>query len=319
MDWTQLITDINNWKTVISNWARNVEKLYFSGTPQNIEVDLIDENGNLVKSTLPNVAQFRQTIMNAMLGALGLMERNSYVDNINGSDTNDGKTPATAFKTLVMACNTVPIGGIGKIIIIGEYVFNKNITIINKNITIEYRDKIEVMWYEYANTAVPHHFILDNTTLRMKAFSLENGSFPTLIMKNQTGLPVSNVWNSFLYMNLSHANVNIIFDYSSHSVDAELINFTDGYLLNSQDNVIHASGNTSFAFQGYYSGRIIFGENANFANVYRCGHLVFTSALSGISYKNEQNETIDIFSKMIGIIKDGNGNAKNISSNLIIT
>ena len=110
MDWTKLIANILIWQTVISSWLRNVGKLYFSGTPENVEVDLIDENGNLVKSTLPNVAQFRKQVWDSVNSAFSKFDTTFYVDAILGDDTNDGSS-SKPFKTLKKAISETRVRG----------------------------------------------------------------------------------------------------------------------------------------------------------------------------------------------------------------
>lgn len=57
MDLTALQTKINNYITVVSSWVRNVGKLYFDNTPDDVTVQLINDDGNVVNVTIPNMAK----------------------------------------------------------------------------------------------------------------------------------------------------------------------------------------------------------------------------------------------------------------------
>ena len=137
MDLNALQLKINNYITVVSSWVRNVGKLYFSGTPENVNVQMIDDNGNVVDTTLPNMAEFRKRVWDDVGGALGQFNRVFYVDASSGSDTNDGSS-ANPFKSIKKAIDSIPIGGVGFIYLEGGQTFEieSNIYIHNKYIQI---------------------------------------------------------------------------------------------------------------------------------------------------------------------------------------
>lgn len=137
MDWAGLQQKINNYTTVISSWVRNMGKMYFSNTPENVTVDMIDDNGNLTTATLPNVALFRKRVWDDVGGALGQMSRSFYVDAINGDDSNIGDYNHP-FRTLKRAIDSLPICGKGNIQINAgsstELIINENIDLKGKKI-----------------------------------------------------------------------------------------------------------------------------------------------------------------------------------------
>lgn len=135
MDLAALQLKINNYITVVSSWVRNVGKLYFSGTPENVTVELIDDNGNLVTKTLPNVAQFRKTVWDDVGGALGQFNKTFYVDEINGDDSNAGAS-SSPFKTLKKATDSTPIGGTCNIILLSDLTQNYSFSIEYKNVYV---------------------------------------------------------------------------------------------------------------------------------------------------------------------------------------
>ncbi|ADV47022.1 hypothetical protein [Nitratifractor salsuginis] len=116
MNLVDLQQKIDNYVSVVSSWVRNVGKLYFSSTPENVDVKLIDDSGAVVTRTMPNVAQFRKRVWDDVGGALGQFDRTFYVDAANGSDDNDGSS-GTPFQTIKKACDSVPVGGHGRIVL----------------------------------------------------------------------------------------------------------------------------------------------------------------------------------------------------------
>jgi len=138
MDLNELQQKINNYITVVSSWVRNVGKLYFSGTPENVTVDMIDDNGNLTTSTLPNVAQFRKTVWDDVGGAIGQWNKTFYLDEVNGDDLNSG-SELSPFKTIKKAVNSVPTGGTAAIRFLSDMTFKEVVYTRNTYISFELR------------------------------------------------------------------------------------------------------------------------------------------------------------------------------------
>lgn len=109
MDLAVLSQKVNSWTTVTANWLTNIGNLHFSGTPQDITVKMLDNNGNIIDITIPNVAKFRQQIWDDVGGALGQFGKTVYVDSINGNDLNAG-TSNTPFKTMKKAMESAVKG-----------------------------------------------------------------------------------------------------------------------------------------------------------------------------------------------------------------
>ena len=97
MDLNSLGQKIDNWTAVVSDWQRKIGDVYFSPTPANVQVKLTDATGNPVETTIPNIAAFRQHLHNDVVAIQG---RKIYIDEINGSDTNDGLDPRRPKKTV---------------------------------------------------------------------------------------------------------------------------------------------------------------------------------------------------------------------------
>lgn len=166
MDLNALQQKINNYITVVSSWVRNVSKLYFSGTPENVTVDMIDDDGNLTTSTLPNVAQFRKTIWDDVGSAIGQFNKKFYVNSDNGDDSNAGSS-SSPFKTIKKALDSVPVGGRGRIFLYygKTYYINANADVANKVIEFygigdKTLEKPIIHSKSYINSAIP-----DNTSM----------------------------------------------------------------------------------------------------------------------------------------------------------
>jgi len=103
MDLGLLQQKMNSFIEVVSSWNRNVGKMYHSSTPEDVTVQLIDNNGNVIDSTMPNVAKFRKQIWDDVGGALGQIGKRVYINSVDGDDSNDGSSTVTPFKTLKKA------------------------------------------------------------------------------------------------------------------------------------------------------------------------------------------------------------------------
>ena len=90
--------------------VRNLWKLHFDPTPQDITTSVYDEFGNLQTVSIPNVAKWRNTIW---ADAQSAMYKIFYVDARNGSDTTGDGSANAPFKTIAKAVNSLPHGGLG--------------------------------------------------------------------------------------------------------------------------------------------------------------------------------------------------------------
>ena len=57
LDLDSLQTKINNYITVVSSWTREIGDLHFSSEAKDVTVSILDENGNVVESSIPNRAK----------------------------------------------------------------------------------------------------------------------------------------------------------------------------------------------------------------------------------------------------------------------
>ena len=75
MDLNDLQKKTNNHTAVVSSWLRNVGKIYFSDVAEDVTVDMLDDDGNVVQASLPNVAKYRKTIWNDAGAAEGRLKK----------------------------------------------------------------------------------------------------------------------------------------------------------------------------------------------------------------------------------------------------
>jgi len=148
-------------------------------TPKMVEVLQKDANGNLVTKNIANRGMFKKQIWDDVGGALGQFNKTVYVDQTNGDDNNTG-AENNPFKTIKKACNSIPIGAYGIIVIKGDYntdSLNENIVLINKNITIFPQGNLNITYYKN-NTGYQISnlvFGLRNSFLSFRVLEKDNG------------------------------------------------------------------------------------------------------------------------------------------------
>ncbi len=99
----------------MSEQNRRAYSVFYDPNPQDVELPQLDENGNLITVKIPNRAKIKQQMWDDVNAATGLWNRTFYVD-VNGDDNNPG-TPDAPFETIKKAVDSVPIGGIGVIVL----------------------------------------------------------------------------------------------------------------------------------------------------------------------------------------------------------
>lgn len=100
MDLNALSQKINNYTDIVGDWQRKVGDIYFSPTPTDVQVKLPDASGNPVATTIPNVAAYRQRLHDDVVAA---QRRTIYIDEVTGSDNNDGLSKQSPMKSIEKA------------------------------------------------------------------------------------------------------------------------------------------------------------------------------------------------------------------------
>ncbi|MEO1927622.1 MAG: hypothetical protein ABGX26_02925, partial [Nautiliaceae bacterium] len=156
---TEIAQKVNN---VVQNGANVVKRLFdmhYNPTPMDVELPWVDENGQLTTYKVPNDAKKRQTYLDIIGAAIAKMSVMYYVDSVNGNDLNQG-TETEPFKTLAKACNTVPVGGSGIIVLKNNIKLNQNIYTKNKLLLIDLNGfELSSSFYETDSDVRMYRFI----------------------------------------------------------------------------------------------------------------------------------------------------------------
>ncbi len=120
MNWSEIYNTarralFNAGEILRKSWA-----LHFDPTPKDIQVSFYDENGNLKTVLMPNVAKWRKRVWS---DAQSAMKRTFYVHQ-DGDDNGPG-TANAPFKTLQKALNAAPAGASVDIILLSDYVIQE--------------------------------------------------------------------------------------------------------------------------------------------------------------------------------------------------
>jgi hypothetical protein len=108
-------------------------RMFYSGTPENVEIQQYDENGVLRTYNIPNRAKFQEWVWN---DARTAMSKTLYVDTIRGSDTTGDGSVSNPFRTLKKAIVSMPSGSFINIFLSGEDTLTSDISVINKQVII---------------------------------------------------------------------------------------------------------------------------------------------------------------------------------------
>jgi hypothetical protein len=108
-------------------------KMFYSGMPENIEIQQYDENGVLRTYNIPNRAKFQEWVWN---NAQAAMSKTLYVDTNRGSDSTGDGSESNPFRTLKKAITSMPSGSFINIFLSGENTLTSDILVINKQVII---------------------------------------------------------------------------------------------------------------------------------------------------------------------------------------
>jgi hypothetical protein len=304
--------DVANFNLV--NFANAYNDL-FDSTPKDVQVQLKDSNGNIVTKTVANRGKFKQQIWDDVGGALGQFNRTFYVDVENGDDNNDGSS-GSPFKTIQKACDSVPVGGYGKIYLkTSNNIIDEDIRAINKTILIngnsvpdDGQPAIKNTCYIDDNGNATTGFILENSYLEFTNLTIQTVDFVDS-SKDESD------YAGFIKRNNTQSNNRIILAEAS-----VLIGDTD---------FIRLSDRQSCSVQAYYynykhpqvsNGKSIKcnGTNRNGFFIYNeKGTLILDESDTVLGTKNDDSTALTWSDLVNGIVKDANNVPRNILSNII--
>jgi len=275
----------------------------FDSTPKDVQIDLKDTNGNVTTKTIANRGKFKQQLWDDVGGALGQFNKTFYVDATNGNDTNDGSS-ANPFKTIEKACDSVPIGGYGNILLAQNqtYFIDSDIFLYNKYIIIDATNSI------IENTAY-----VDNQRTGafgfvpiMSLISFYKGTIRTanlLTDANGSILPPS-IWQGIIKR------------------EDNIRAFVKTYLTNIE------LGDTSFIRRSMGSHAVdlsMYAGSVDRVGANQDGYLIYNEAGDfrfspvAVSLATERDGTTNLTWNSIisGIVKDANGVPRNVISNIV--
>jgi len=276
-----------------------------------------DEWDALIQNKLAAIdTEFQQVLMNLD----NVMNRTFYVDQINGDDNNPGTADAP-LKTLNRAVELTPTGGFSKINVIGDYLIageTEFVIIEGKTIKIILQGTLRIKpWIYKDNYYKAVGFLLKDATLYMYISSANNGKIILEdIPENLTASPLLGLVtvNSYDSYGFSHLVIHNTSD-----------NYTPIYVGKKQRifGVYQWSGNRlasmGFSLSGHYGGtgrEIIVHSEGYVADLDYAPGLLYVRYDGG--FKNENGTAVNPTTKITGIIRDVNGNPRNVISNLIL-
>ncbi len=86
MNLNNLNQKINNYTVVVSSWLKQISTLYFDNEAKDVEVSLLDEDENIVKTTLPNFAKLKQGDENQRFKVAPAVENNEAINKAQFED-----------------------------------------------------------------------------------------------------------------------------------------------------------------------------------------------------------------------------------------
>ena len=310
--------DIANFNLV--NFAQILPDLLDSD-PKTVEYIFKDLNGNLQTKNIENRGLFKKHIWDDVGSALGQFSRTFYVDAVNGDDNNDGSS-TRPFKTFTKAYNSIPYSGFGEIIFTSDYVFEHSLfTLKTRTIKIYSTHKLEI---EVANDGnynylATRFFISANSAISIALYGGgqlivgRNGNFDSSLGWYGNGRGVFVYSNETPAYTIGRGQINILVREAS---DTPIV-LEKGIL------VCPNGGSSDFSGSGFDFSLVTWKgvNNVVLHSSNPIGYVIATHPPSNIFwYTNlvdENGNSLDITSKISGVIKDTNGVPRNIVSNIV--
>jgi len=246
------------------------------------------------------------------------MDQTFYIDADNGDDNNDGSS-AHPFKTIKKAVDSVPISGIGNIVVLGDYTLQQDTDIRYKHINLTPKGTLTFPWTtnssgKYAGIVGINFY---NSLIKLNLNSNYNGKI--VIEKNNTGA------TSLDHFRLSAFRIGEGNKYGY--IKCALYTFQDNYnpIIVKDGSLVSIhewSGNRpaflGVSISGYYGGtnRSIQVDSdaylVNFENTPSSFYYNYDGGLTDLS-----GNSINIDSVVAGIVKDSNSVPRNVISNIV--
>jgi len=261
-----------------------------SQNPQANQIPVLNSNGQL---PLP----FTQTPI--LVNGQDMMRRTFYVDAENGDDNNDGSSSAP-FKTLQKTISSVPSGGYcGIYLKDGTYIIDNYIILNNQNIVINCSlvtnsANISFLTRESHNKERPYNIYIQNSHLRFYGYNKCSIETPGLSL----GLGDKINEGVFLFVG------NGLVDFYQCTISVNEFYLVSGYVYQGYLNIIAAC----------FSDNIIVKNGSS--NVIDARKLLIHSSVND-DIRDSDNNNLAWSDVIDAIVKDANGNPRNIISNIV--
>ena len=289
----------------------------FDSTPQDVQIQIKDSDGNITTKTVANRGKFKQQIWDDVGAALGQFNRTFYVDATNGDDNNDG-SEANPFKTIDKAVGSVPVGGVGGITILGDYTLQQDINIEYKHISLTPKGTLTFPWFVTNDTYAGIHGITLYDSL-IHFYIDSNNSGKIVVPDNDTGkTSINPAYSSALRIDESYEYGYFKFSLRTHQDDYNPIVVRDGALVSIAQWSADRPDLLSIAISGDYTGTnrsIQVDSGAYLVNFENTPSSFFYNYAGGLT--DLSGNSINIDSVVAGIVKDSNGVPRNIISNIV--
>lgn len=284
----------------------------------------VDELVALVKGQYDKWNQdqinFKNKVWDDVGGALGQLNSHYWVDQLNGLDSNDGSS-VNPFNSVEKAIKSVAYGGQGTITIVGDYVLEKDVYchLCHLKFIIGASGNFKTKWRETSESSSSlNRFILQGTKIFWFINTQENTSSEKPffhIPKNNTGLPYSHYYNHFFVPSAMYLDNEVNFMFRLRNDSHIGLEIEEGILARSNSSTGDKS-DFSLSLGGYYRGKLKIATNSYLLSI--VGTATFNYGFSGISVVDENDSSVSVQDKIVGIVKDTNGVVRNIKSNIIL-
>ena len=311
----------------MSEQNRRAYQIFYDPTPQDVELPQLDENGNLITVRIPNRAKIKAEVDGFIAGAettiKGWWESTFHVDANNGDDSNDGSTSAP-FRTIHKAVSSVPFGGKGTIKLLSSYTADSEeiVYVIGRQINIDFSNLIEVSWIriEGTDTSAPALQFYVGHSGCISFYGNYGSDAKIVLHKNNTGYPESTSRNSFIRL-LSDGNVNSASFYFLNTKEnyPPIEVYSGGLVAGFPSSNMRSFKNIVFAEHYGKAGSDIIIDKDNGAFLFDfhlgCGALSF---LTNCNIKDASGNNLSLADVTLGLVRDSNGNPRNVISNIIL-
>jgi len=320
-----------DFKTYYKNGHELLKKIrdIYYGAPQDVTLQWEDpDTGNIENLSIPSYSKLRDRFMSGVNSA---MYKIIYVNQQDGSDSHGDGTQNAPFKTLQKAIDSIPSGGYAIIYFTGNY------TMVEDHVTINNK----YIWFNFTGGKLYLKPIIRNCCGRkykgVTRFLINRGHISFSFKSGANGgIEISEDYPDGWNNAESHDNGVAVFGLYYGSIDIDLYNSKpDNNIVIKipQDFYLFSANGPSDWGYTSHTGVLSFGlsiDNASGQKFILDGKLGILNTANGtvanlslffdqnVQIVDSQNNTVDIKSKIVGIIRDSNGVPRNVVSSIVL-